>query len=211
MDTVTRSNKDRYFKGQQEEEEFICFFRHHWIALFREFIYFAIFATMAILFVLNVDLIQEVLRGNRELKIFFFTGLLVAVIYYNRFFLKMLNYFTNVGIITDMRIIDHQKTLYFTDNIDSIYMTQIQNLEMKTEGVLPSIFKFGDIMVYLAASDMVKTFHGVPNAKFHFRVISRQKESRQNMLRTQGTPFQMPQKSIPWENGDSQEERSIVQ
>lgn len=183
MDSVNKSdNKDKYFKGQQTDEEFICFFRDHWISIVKEFLYFLIFLLVIVLFVKEIDLIKDVLRGNRELKLFFFTGFLVGTIYFNRFFLKLLNYFVNVGIITNMRIIDHQKTLFFTDNIDSIYMAQIQNIEMKEEGLLPSLLKFGDIKIFLAASDTIKTFKAVPNAKYHFRCISRQKEERQRAL-----------------------------
>ncbi|MBD3360851.1 hypothetical protein GF366_03555 [Candidatus Peregrinibacteria bacterium] len=183
MDPLNKSDKkDKYFKGQQTDEEFICFFRSHWISIIKEFLYFLIFLLIVILFVKEIDLIKDVLRGNRELKLFFFTGFLVGTIYLNRFFLKLLNYFVNVGIITNMRIIDHQKTLFFTDNIDSIYMAQIQNIEMKEEGLLPSLLKFGDIKIFLAASDTIKTFKAVPNAKYHFRCISRQKEERQRAL-----------------------------
>lgn len=178
----TTSNRDKYFKGQQTKEELICFFRHHWITLIREFLYFAIFMTIVSLTVTQIDTIQEVLRGNRELKLFFFTGFMVGTLYMHRFFIKMLNYFVNIGIITDTRVIDHQKTLFFQDTMDSIDMAQIQNIEKIEDGILPSIFKFGNIKIFLNASDTVKHFNAVPNAKFHFRCINRQKEQRQLSL-----------------------------
>ena len=82
-----------------------------------------------------------------------------------------------------MRIIDHQKTLFFTDNLDSIDMAQIQNVEKIQQGLLPSLFKFGNIKVFLTASDAIKTFHRIPNAKFHFRCVNRVKEARGRQLR----------------------------
>lgn len=172
-------NKDKHFKGQHHNEHFICFFRHHWITLVREFLYFTIFSIFIVTFFIHVETIQEILRGNRELKMLFFMGFLVETLYIHRFFIKLLNYFVNIGIITNIRVIDHQKTVFFRDTLDSIDMAQIQNIEKIQDGVLPSLLGFGDIKIFLTASDTVKTFSAVPHSKFHFRCINRQKEDRQ--------------------------------
>jgi len=119
------------------------------------------------------------------MKLLFLIGFMVGTMYFHRFFIKLLNFFVNIGIITNLRIIDHKKTLFFHDTMDSIDMGQIQNIEKIEEGVLPAIFKFGDIKIFLNASDSVKNFSTVPNAKFHFRTINRQKEMRQLSFSTQ--------------------------
>lgn len=173
------SNKDLYFKGQQHNETLICFFRHHWIVLIKEFLYLAIFLLIVIITLSKIGTIQDILRGNRELKLLFVTGFLIGTIYIHRFFFRMLNHFLNIRIITDLRIIDHQKTLLFKDTMDAIDMYQIQNIECIGEGLLPNLLKYGDIKIYLSASSAVRTLTYVPNAKFHFRCITRQKEALQ--------------------------------
>ncbi|OGJ42611.1 hypothetical protein A3B60_00820 [Candidatus Peregrinibacteria bacterium RIFCSPLOWO2_01_FULL_39_12] len=182
LPTIPVNNKDRYFKGQQINENYICFMRHHWIHLFREYIYFIIFALIAIYALLNIEIIQNVLRGNRELKMLFLTAFLIGTFFMHRFFIKILNYFVDVAIITDMRFVDHQKSLFFKDNMDSVDMGQIQNIERIGEGVLPELFGYGDIKIYLTASAGVKIYCFVPNVKFHYRCIARQKEARQYIL-----------------------------
>jgi hypothetical protein len=182
LPTIPVNNKDRYFKGQQVNENYICFMRHHWIHLFREYIYFIIFALIAIYALLNIEIIQNVLRGNRELKMLFLTAFLIGTFFMHRFFIKILNYFVDVAIITDMRFVDHQKSLFFKDNMDSVDMGQIQNIERIGEGVLPELFGYGDIKIYLTASAGVKIYCFVPNVKFHYRCIARQKEARQYIL-----------------------------
>lgn len=177
---------DKYFKGQQTNETFVCFFRHHWITLAREFLYFSIFMLIVIFTVVKLDSIKEILQGDRTMKLFFATGFLIGTIYLHRFFIKLLNYFLDIGIITDMRIIDHQKTLFFHDNMDSIDMSQIQNIEKIQQGLLPTILGYGDIKIFLTASSIAKTFNYVPNAKFHFRCMNRQKEARELNLRQHG-------------------------
>lgn len=172
-------NKDRFFKGQQAGEEFVCFFRHHWIALLKDIIYFGICLALGILALSEIEKIKLVVRGSTELKILFLTFFVIGNFYIHKFFLRLMNHFVNIGIITDRRVIDHKKTIFFMDTIDSIDMAQIQNIEKIEEGVLSTILDFGDIKIFLSASDAVKTFCNVPNAKFHFRCISRQKEIRQ--------------------------------
>ncbi|MFA6306092.1 MAG: hypothetical protein WC651_05240 [Candidatus Gracilibacteria bacterium] len=177
MNTI--ANKDRFFKGQQAGEEFVCFFRHHWIELLKDIIYFLILLTLAILAISAIEKIKIMVKESTELKMLFLTCFIMGNFYLHKFFLKLMNHFVNIGIITDRRVIDHKKTIFLSDTIDSIDMAQIQNIEKIEEGLLPTILGFGDIKIYLSASDAVKTFCSVPNAKFHFRCISRQKEIRQ--------------------------------
>jgi hypothetical protein len=125
-----------------------------------------------------------VAQKTPELQVFFVMGFLLGTIYIHRFFIRLFNHFVNIGIITDMRIIDHKKTLFFKDTTDAIDMTNIQNIEQKGEGLLPNLLGYGDINIYLSASSTVKVFRGVPNAKFHFRCISRQKELRRILVET---------------------------
>ena len=57
-------------------------------------------------------------------------------------------------------------------------MAQIQNIERLREGVFPNLLGYGDIKIFLNASSGIKTFETVPNVRFHFRCLSRQKEAR---------------------------------
>jgi hypothetical protein len=197
-------NKDKYFKGQQSDETLNCFFRHHWIVLLKDLLYFAIILFIEIYTISNIDNIQNLIRGNPEMKLFFITGTIILTYFFHRFFLHLFNYYVNIGIITDKRIVDHKKTLFFTDTMDAIDLANIQDIERIAEGFLPSILKFGDIKIYLNASQTVKTLHGVPNDKFHFRCINREKEKRQLSLREQSglienkkhTPLHQPNSSI---------------
>lgn len=187
MDTLNPMiNKDRYFKGQQSDEELICFFRQHWISLLREFFYFGILLFAVYLTLINIVLIKDLLQGNREIKLLFLTGFIMMSIYMHRFFMKIMSYFMSTGIVTDIRLIDHQKTPFFKDTLDAIDLAQIQNIEKYQEGLLPSLLGYGDIKIFLNASASVKTFHSIPNAKFHFRCMNRQKEMRQLRLREHG-------------------------
>ncbi len=175
-------NKDLHFKGQQENEVLICFFRHHWIALVREFVYFFIFVFIVFIVMMKTNDIQKIIHNSRELRLLFVSGFLIGTVYIHRFFMKMINHHLTVSIITNRRIVDHQKTLFFTDTMDAVDMAQIQNIERVGEGLLPNFLKYGDIKIYLSSSAAFRTLACVPNSKFHFRCITRQKEALQQQL-----------------------------
>lgn len=174
--------RDLHFKGQQENEHLVCFFRHHWICLLREFAYFLIFLTVITLILLKTQDLKNLIQDSRELRFLFLVGFFIGTVYLHRFFMKLINHYLTVGIITDRRIIDHQKTLFFTDTMDAIDMSQIQNIERICEGLLPNFLKYGDIKIYLSSSAAYRTLTYVPNDKFHFRCINRQKEALQQQL-----------------------------
>ena len=177
------SNRDKHFKGQQENETLICFFRHHWMVLAKDLFYFAIFAVAIVLSLLNFNSIVDIVRADYELKLLFLSAYIFATVFIHRFSIKLLNYFVNIGIITDIRIIDHDRTVFFRDSMDSIDLSQIQNIEQIKDGLVPAIFKLGDIKIFMTASSATKTFYNVTNAKFHFRCMNRAKEARQIAMR----------------------------
>lgn len=174
--------RDQFFKGQQANETLICFTRHHWICLFREFLYFIIFVTLFSIAIFNTQSIREILVGGQAMKLLFATSFLISTFYLHRFFIKMLNFFVDIAIFTDVRIIEHQRTIFFKDTMDSIDLAQIQNIERYGDGLLPTLFGYGELKIFLSASSTVKTFSYIPNVQFHFRCISRLKEARQNQL-----------------------------
>ena len=136
------NNRDKYFKGQQSNEILICFFRKHWITLAKEFLYFFIFMFIIFFTLKYIDTIQEVMRGNRELKLFFLTGFLIATFYVHRFFVKMLNYFVYIGLITNLRVIDHQKSLFFNDSPSNQSIINIKNHRLTWCNSDLRLFKF---------------------------------------------------------------------
>jgi len=177
------TNLDKYFKGQQKHEELVCFFRQHWIVLMREFLIIGLFMVVLILTIFNISEIATFLKNTPSMETIFVIGFVASTVYIHYFFLKFLNHFVRVGIITDIRLIDHKKTLYFVDTLETTDLNNIQDMEQVSEGLLPNILGYGDLKIYLTASSTIKTFSKVPNAQFHFRCISRQKEERQKIMR----------------------------
>lgn len=174
------TNKDKYFKGQQETETLIGFFRHHWITLVREFIYFIFFLLILAVIFGNIDMIRTLVAENGQMQVLFAMVFIALTLYMHHFFMRIFNYFMDIGIITDMRVIDYDKSLFLKDILDSIDMAEIQNMEMTRQGFLPNLLGYGDIKIFLNASSVVKTFRYIPNLKFYFRSMNLCMEERKS-------------------------------
>lgn len=187
---------NRHFKGQQEGEVVHCFWRKHWIYMLRDFVYFGIFNGLLVSIIMYHTVIQSIITEYPDSKLFLAVFYVGGGYYLNRFFIKMLNYFLEIGIITNIRIIDHQRSLFFKDIMDSIDLAQIQNLERVGDGILPNLFGYGDIRVFLTASSAVKHLHCLPNVKYHFNTINKQNELRKMMLNRPGAHHEQPKTVI---------------
>lgn len=189
----------KYFRGQQPGEKFIGFFRHHWFYLLKDFIYFILMVVASVIVAVNFSSIKGLVAGSSAMKMLFLILFCVNTVYLHRFFYKIFTLFVDTGIITDIRIIDHQKTLLFRDTMDSVDMAQIQNLEKVEEGILPKVLNYGHLKIFLTASSSVKTFHDVPNAAYYFKLLTTLRENRQyRLIREHGgteIPIETPEQS----------------
>lgn len=201
MDNVNEGNKNKNFKGQHGDENLMVFFRKHWVVLAKDFLYFGVFVIIVAIAILQFKNIQNVLRGNGEMELLFFMGFLAATVYFHRFFVNFLDYFLKIGIITDKRVIDHKKSLFLMDNMDSIDLSNIQNIELIKEGILPAILKYGDIRVFMSASSTVKTFYKVPLAKYYYRRLNEEKEIRQRSF-SSNENIKVESQDVPYEQID---------
>ena len=175
-------NQDKYFKGQQKDEILICFFRRHWTTLVKEFLIFGLLMIALLVAVFYANELRSALTGNTALRLFFATIFAVFTFFLHRFFLKIINFYINTGIITDTRVIYNHKTLFIHDKIEAVDLLQIQDIEQIEEGFFPNLLGYGDIKIYLSSSSAVICLEKVPNVKFHFRCIGREKESRRIRL-----------------------------
>lgn len=78
------------------------------------------------------------------------------------FFLSLTDYVLDVWYITNKRIIDIQQEGFFSRKISEQYLNRIQDVTSETVGVLPTIFRYGDVRVQTAGEQEHFLFHEVP-------------------------------------------------
>lgn len=168
-------NTDKYFKGQQNNEELICFFRRHWTSLVTTLSLFIAFVGLIlgvfIVFIISV----EFREAFPAYKVVFLIVFILSTIYLHRFFLRLVNHFCHVFIVTNNRIVEVNKTVYLHSTQDAIDLRLIEDVSKRQLGLMKNILNYGEVIITL--SDFSKEIFWVPNPDFHFRVISRAMQS----------------------------------
>lgn len=66
------------------------------------------------------------------------------------FFLSITDFILDVWYITNKRIIDIQQEGFFSRKVAEQYLNRIQDVTSETVGILPTIFKYGNVRVQTA-------------------------------------------------------------
>lgn len=169
-------NTNRNFKGQQKNETVLRFSRKHWISLLPHFIGFSVFILALLSFFLFVP--KEAVRSifnPLTYQIIAGIAILGLTYYLHHFFIEFFNYYLQIFIITNFRVIQLDKTLYFRSDQDSVDVGEIQNIVVQKKGPVKTILNFGEIIITLSSVHATKIVACVPNPDYFFRKINKTK------------------------------------
>ncbi|MBI2464242.1 hypothetical protein HYV57_04760 [Candidatus Peregrinibacteria bacterium] len=166
-------NSDKHFKGQLKDEKIICTFRRHWIVIFP---YLFVLVTGLFIFLLFVFLeptlnISPLTAWYSQLL---FLTLFLGITYtFHRIFVHVFNYYLNVFIITNLRIVDIDRTLFLRDRRDTFNLDMIDDVKKGREGIFQTLFNFGTLEIYLPSMNVYKRMSFIPAPNHYFRCICR--------------------------------------
>lgn len=140
------------FHAQDPNEKIILFLRRHFITNMGWLFFTFVFSIIPLLFFfLGISLFQII---NIDLPLRIIT--LVIILYYLFIFtytlLNFLNWFYNVTIITDKRIVDVDYSGLLYHNVAITRLSQIEDVNYTKAGFLRSIFNYGDVYAQTAGS-----------------------------------------------------------
>lgn len=162
----------RPFPGQKPDEKVILFVRKHWIS-FWGFIGLTlgmVFIPLIFLIILIV-LLPDFFIAFRSPIILTGSAYLLFVLAF--FLVGWIDYYFDIVIVTDSRIVDiHQRGLFSRD-IDELDLLHVEDVSAKTKGVLATLFHYGNVYVQTAGTNRNFEFESVPYP---------QKMSRQIMI-----------------------------
>src|SRR3989339_382796 len=79
------------------------------------------------------------------------------------FFFSFIDYYLDVWIITDKRIIDIQQRGFFSRIISELKIFRIQDVTSEIQGAIPTLLKYGEVFIQTAGTDQRFKFHEVPD------------------------------------------------
>ena len=163
------------FKGQLDDEIVQFFFRRHWSKiltnLFMIFIIIACFIT-AFLFGL-VELKGQDLH-NLKWAILIAITTLTGLLHFQ--FSKIFNYHLHTVVVSNMRLVIVDKSIFFRDSRDSIDLMKIQDVNKKQNGLLPTLLNYGTLEVTMMGSDKPVIIDLVPTPDHYFKRMNKIKQ-----------------------------------
>ena len=193
---ITFDNTNKNFKGQQKNEIVHCFTRKHWIVLLPSWIGFLL--TLGCLFVFLFFISDNALASvfsPFSYKVSAFLGLGILTYLFHRFFDKIFNYYIQVLVFTNFRIVILDQTLFFYSQRDSIDLNQIQDVGVQRGGIIKTILNYGELTITLSTVHATKILPFVPNPEYFFRKINKIKREYITQRRIDKTVSQIPGKN----------------
>jgi uncharacterized membrane protein YdbT with pleckstrin-like domain len=152
-----------HFQGQRENEVVLRVVHRHWFNIATHF--FAIVLLVAVLFgsfSVFPLLFADWLGSDMSRLILFFQNSVILVLWIYAF-LVWIDYFFDVWIITNERIINIEQKGLFVRSVSELKFARIQDVTTEVRGMLPTILNFGDVKVQTASDDDFFLFRQVPD------------------------------------------------
>lgn len=167
---------NKNFKGQLDDEQVICFFRKHWIDVMRPLLsLLATFPLTVVGFLIAVNN-NHTLDGDLVMTGFILINILLLYAMH-RAFLDIFHYYLHTVIITNYRVVEVDKSVFFKDEQNSTDLDKIQDVKKSQDGFLANIFDFGTLTIVLAGSHSETHINAVPNSDYFFKQIHNVKQS----------------------------------
>ena len=153
------------FNDFRDGERVIGVVRHHWWVLFTQIALLAIFF-IAPFFLIPIVFLFASQSGVPQISggvVLFFTSLWTLIIWH-LMFARWTDYYYDVWIITNWRIIDIDQQGFFKRNVATLLtLDHIEDIETQSVGVIGNLLNFGHVQVQTAAAEREFNIDDVPN------------------------------------------------
>ncbi|HCP08501.1 MAG TPA: hypothetical protein DIT25_01740 [Candidatus Moranbacteria bacterium] len=158
---------DRYqnyhFSGQKDGEQIIAVLRRHWFSIIYNL--FSIFAAVFLLIGGHVyfPTLFPIFQSPEFSGLFLFLENLFAMVIWILFFLIWIDYYFDVWIITNKRIVDVKQKGLFNRSVSELELEKIQDITTRVTGMIPTFINYGDVDIQTAGGKDHFLFIEVPD------------------------------------------------
>lgn len=136
----------------EQNEKIILEIRKHWFILFAEalFLVLLIVSSIVVFFVASTTInLSKVIDWHIQLSLAAAWFLLIWI----AFFIIWTDYYLDVFILTDKRIIDIEQKGIFSREISTLRLDRIQDVTVEVKGIIATLLNFGDICIQTAGEE----------------------------------------------------------
>lgn len=179
--------------GPLDYEEVQFFFRKHWTHFLKPLIFGLTVGLLSLLTFLVIGAIVTLFKITFLYIPFAFLVIIISIFFINTLFLQLFNFYFNVIIVTDCRIVIARKTVFLKNDNDAIDLTKIQDVGVVAHGIFRNYLNYGALIITLSTSSPPVIIPFAPNPHYYLEQINRVK--RQHILRRQESRAHTPQKT----------------
>lgn len=170
-------------KGPYKYEIVQFFIRKHWTYFLKLLIFGIAIGLLIILFFLIFGSMMSFFRITAFYASFSFIVIIISIIYINTLFLQLFNYYFDMVIVTDCRIIISRKTVFLKNDNDAIDLTKIQDIGVTAHGLFRNYLNYGALIITLSMAAPPVTITHIPNPHYYLEQTNRIK--REHILNRQ--------------------------
>ncbi len=148
------------FEGQEKGEDVILILRKHVFLVYSQLAFYSVSVFVPIIFGL---VFRDFISQHGLFSIFIFVSTLWYMFFWIAIFYFLTMYSLNVVVITNRRLIDSSQKGFFNRKISELHLSRVQDISVKTTGIIETTLKFGDIEVQTASEEREFIFRDIPN------------------------------------------------
>lgn len=150
--------------NQLPGEQIIKILRRDVFNIFKKFIIFLFFIVLLSFFVFFINSLMPNITSQIYFPVLLLAGSAYILFVWLFAFFSFIDYYLDVWIITNERIINIEQEGFFSRTISEERLFRIQDVTSEVKGVFPTIFRFGNIYIQTAGEKERFVFEQVPEA-----------------------------------------------
>lgn len=137
------------FEGKRDSEIVEIFLYSHWIVITLKAIFYAFLALLPLIpfLIFSTQILLYDLLG---IALFFLIA--YYMILWSMFFYEVMIYLLDTWIVTNERILDIEQKGFFYRTVSELDLSRVQDISVKTSGLIQTIFDYGDIEIQSAGA-----------------------------------------------------------
>lgn len=151
------------FPGQELNEKIILLIRKHWWIIFKLFLAYFILALIPLVLKGLMQNYTSLLAGGILTLVLNLLGSIYYFFIITLFFRSWIDYYLDLGIITNERIVDIEQNGLFARSISAQKLYRVQDVTAEVKGFLPTLFHYGDIHIQTAGTEEHFILYQVPH------------------------------------------------
>jgi len=160
--------------GFHENEEVLIFLRRHWFVMFLNSLFFILLMALPfVIFWLTPQALADYIADTawQGILVMFFGGYYMLMWLF--FFASLVDYYLDVWIVTNERIIDIQQISLFKHVVAEQRIVRVQDVTSSVQGIIPTFLNYGNVNIQTAGEMERFSFQQVPDPEGVKKIIFR--------------------------------------